>query len=454
MNRRKFLKSTGMGAAMVALPWRVDAKYERPNIVFVFSDQQHWRAMGCMDPFFDTPVQDALAEDAMLFERNFCTTPQCSPSRSSILTGWYPSKTGVMGNLNALGGDSLDQQTVGDFLQGAGYHTGYFGKWHLGDRPAASGGWSEMVRKRRDAETTENALKFIEKLPVDDKPFALFVSYVDPHDIYKFRRHTFDETSDVPLPESWRKAGFDDKPPVHLQFMTDDQGTAIHGKDKVEWKRYRDCYRAKNKIYDTELGRVLDAVKAKGNWEDTVVIVTSDHGDMDAHHKLIYKGPFMYDQMIRVPLIVRVPKRFGGVPARRITDFDVVNVDLFPTILDLCGIENEPRDGLSLAPTLTGEPRQNRRSYVVCQYYSKQKWVNPIRTIRTAEFKYNRYMPEGEELYDLKNDPNEIDNMAAGPRFADVKKELATKLDRWIIENNDPFYSLKATTRDGTPRNA
>jgi len=101
----------------------------KPNILLIFSDQQHWRAQGFQDPFFRTPHQDALAKESVVFERSFCTTPQCSPSRSSLLTGFYPSTTRVMGNVGAAGGNALTQSTIGKELQDAGYLTGYFGKW-------------------------------------------------------------------------------------------------------------------------------------------------------------------------------------------------------------------------------------------------------------------------------------------------------------------------------------
>jgi len=104
--------------------------------------------------------------------------------------------------------------------------------------------------------------------------------------------------------------------------------------------------------------------------------------------------------------------------------------------------------GASLKPLLTGGSLKPRE-YVIGQYYSKQKWVNPIRMIRTAEFKYNHYILHGEELYDLKNDPDELINLADDPGYADRKKELKGVLDRWIKENDDPFYSLHSTDRAG-----
>ncbi len=463
IDRREFIQRAGGGAAALLLGQSAvrAAQGARPNVLLLLSDQQHWRAVGFMEDFFDTPRLDALAREAFVFENMFCTTPQCSPSRSSLLSGLYPSKTGVYGN-----GGELKHRSIGALLQDAGYHTGYAGKWHLGNDPRGIAGWD---KSRAQGGSLPNPVRnfdyslpeapgldewplsnwgagFIADAGKQRKPFALVLSYTNPHDVYHYRRHEADaKTLDaVPLPRSWREGKFDGKPAIHLEFMTADQGIVMHGQDAVEWKRYRDCYREKTKLFDDNVGLVLDEVKKRGLWDDTIVVITSDHGDMDAHHKLIYKGPFMYDQMMRVPLLIRVPEKLGGAPPRRVKDLDVVNVDIMPTLLELAGAAPPPCDGISLAPTLKGKPGQQTRPFVIGQYYKKQNWTNPIRMIRTKQYKYNRYLPEGEELYDLQRDPDELHNLAEDPKHAQAKRELAAKLDRWIEENDDPFYSLKA----------
>ncbi len=454
ISRREFVKGTlAAGAAFAAGPISstpADNANARPNILLIFSDQQHWHAMGLLDPFFDTPHLDALAKESVVFENSFCTTPQCSPSRSSLLTGFYPSKTGVFGNVGAAGGERLAQETIGFELQSAGYRTGYSGKWHLGNREIATKGWDMSNLKTNDTLAESQALAFLRQSGGSAKPFALFVSIHNPHDIYHFERHHMQPTDKkVPLPESWDRETLDNKPSVQKQFMQEDQGKVIWGKDRKVWEKYRDCYRTKAALYDANVGVIIGELKKQGLWDNTVIIVTSDHGDMDANNKLIYKGPFMYEHMVRIPLMIRIPGKFRGIGARRITDMDVVNVDIAPSIRDLCGLSNIACDGISLAPLLTNSGKQSKREFVIGQYYSKQKWVNPIRMIRTRDFKFVRYIRHGEELYDLKNDPHEVKNLASDPRYANVKADLSHKLDRWIKDNNDPFYSLKTTTRSG-----
>lgn len=448
-----FMKTVGVTAAATVTGnavWGPAAagRKDKPNILLIFSDQQHWQAMGLMDPFFDTPNLDALAQESMVFERSFCTTPQCSPSRSSLMTGFYPSTTGVMGNIGAAGGNHLASQTIGKELQDAGYATGYFGKWHLGGQAVATAGWDHHDFVINDPKAESGALAFLRTKRDRKKPFALFVSINNPHDIYHFKRHKL-ENGAVPLPRSWESETFEGKPPIQLQFMEADQGKVIHGQARDEWEKYRDCYRTKTRLYDRHVGVIIDELKRQGKWDNTIVIVTSDHGDMDARHKLIFKGPFMYEQMVRIPLMILVPEKYARVAPQRVTDIDVVNVDIVPTLREFCGLPGRASHGISLAPLFSNPNNYKPRDFVISQYYSKQRWVNPIRMIRTLDFKLNRHIRWGDELYDLKNDPHELNNLAADPNYADVRQALAQKLDQWIQEHEDPFYALHVTDRAG-----
>jgi arylsulfatase len=424
-------------------------QHPHPNLLFIFSDQQHWQALGCEDPFFQTPNLDAFAADSIFFERSFCSTPQCSPSRSSLLTGFYPSHTGVMGNVGNAGGQPLRIRSIGAELQEAGYHTGYFGKWHLGSDPVATAGWDEELRKIDDPLATEMAVRFLENRSSDHKPFALFVSINDPHDIYRFAKHApGQDLSGVPLPGDWEKETFEGKPAVQRQYMEEDQGAEINGAAREEWQRYHDCYREKNRLFDAAAGRILNALDRCGDRENTAIVITSDHGDMDTHHRLIFKGPFLYEQMVRVPLMVQLPVSFDVTP-RRIKDVDVVNVDLVPSIREICGLPPRESHGRSLLPLLTGHGPYDLRKFVVTQYYSKQKWVNPIRMIRTPNYKLNRHLHRGDELYDLTKDPDELVNLADQPASAEVIADLRDKLDQWMLDHEDPFYSQPITDREG-----
>ena len=418
---------------------------KRPNLLLIFADQQHWRAVGFQDRFFQTPHLDKLAAGGTVFDQAFCNTPQCSPTRSSILTGLYPTETGVMGNIGAAGGEVLKIKTVGARLKEAGYRTGYFGKWHLGNDATGTAGWDESSLKINDAKATADAAAFIKGHDAAaGKPFALFVSINDPHDVYHFKPGAKDVSAmGIKLSRSWREETFENKPSVHKQFMTEDQGTKIWGRPQEIWEQYHDFYREKVRLYDACVGKVLAALNEAGQASNTVVIATSDHGDMDTNHKLIFKGPFMYEHMVRVPLIVRVPAGLGPAKPGR-TKFPAMHTDLAPTMLDFAGAAPIECDGESLRPLVTsGGGETPKRDFAVSQYYSKQRWVNPIRMIRTDRYKLNQYIDHGAELYDLTNDPEELTNLAADPARAKVRKELKAELDQWIRTHDDPFYSFK-----------
>ena len=436
---------------------------ERPNVVFIFSDQQHYQAVGSVDNFYDTPHLDALAEAAVVFEHSFVTTPQCSPSRSSIMTGLYPHKTGVLSNVGAAGGAELALPTIGKRLQDAGYLTGFMGKWHLGDDELANSGWDVKSggddgttadeALSPDENTTEAALSFLEKHADGDKPLFMFLMYLDPHDIYHFQNRPNRDPAryqEVVLPESWHKEDLATKPWPQRAFMEANQGQIIYGLAEEEWRYYRDYYRQKVELLDAQVGRVLAALQANGMWDNTIIVYSSDHGDMDTSHKLVFKGPFMYEHMIRVPALVRVPAGLGGVAPYVEREHDWVNVDILPTVLELVGLEAPEVDGISYGPLLTGGDQGQPREFVVTQYYGKQQWVNPIRSIRTHEFKYNLYTQFGEELYDLRNDPGEIVNLADDAAYADVKADLRSTLDTWMRDNGDAFYSYSVTEMQST----
>ena len=428
----------------------------RNNVVLIFSDQQHASAQGSVDPWFMTPSLDRFAAEAVTFTHAYCTTPQCTPSRGSILTGLFPHRTGVLGNIGAAGGNELSQPTIAHELNQAGYRVGYFGKWHLGDHKAAASGFDRRNLGHNDPRSVENALAWLADQPdsAADQPFALIVSFNQPHDVYRFDPDTaIPDEGSIALPRSWHEDDLSSKPQVQLQFLTDDQGRKIYNKPIEAYQRYRAAYRSCVRDYDHSLGLILDALRSRADWSRTGVLVFSDHGDMDAHHRLCFKGPFMYDQMVRVPLHVRLPDHMQpGVRINAVDDL-VSLVDVRATALDIAGCLPRfgQRDGLSLLPACVGDTTCTRREAVVSEYYSKQEWVNPIRMVADRRFKYVRYQKWGEELYDLQADPDEINNLAHHPDYAAARDALRERLTDWQRETGDNFESHWPTSRTGEP---
>ncbi|WP_456413590.1 sulfatase family protein, partial [Thiolapillus sp.] len=437
-----------------------DAQGERPNFLFVVSDQQHYQALGVVDGFFTTPNLDALAGQSVFFTRAFVSSPQCSPSRSSLYTGLYPHKTGVIGNTGSIDaeGNKIGQlpeslKTIGEYLKPAGYRTAYIGKWHLGEVGRHAQGYDvrhfDTFRggdNTSDSKKSELAMAFLAKMGQGKKqpPFALFLNYTDPHDVYEYGGLSKDpepiETlaRGVALPQSYYAEVFSSKPEAQSLYMERDGGRRFKDKPEDVWKSYRGFYRAKVQKYDTELGKVIQALKDTGEWERTIVIVTSDHGDMDARHHLVFKGPFAYEQVIRVPLMIRVPSRFGAAAPRK-EDAMTVNVDILPTILDFAGLPPTAGDGVSLKPLLLGTSNDSGRKEVVVEYYNKQKWVHPLRVIRSDRYKYVDHLVGMDEFYDLQQDPDEIHNLIDDPGYGQVREQLSRRLGAWIEKHSDPF---------------
>ena len=347
------------------------------------------------------------------------------------MTGLYPSKTGVLGNMGSAGGNPLSMPTIATMLQKAGYWTAYFGKWHLGKDPVGTAGWNQDFgvtgpETEDDAAVTSHALEFLANARDSEQPFALFLSYLNPHDIYQFRREHFPTpTQPMTLPPTWHHKDLSTVPWVQSQFMFEDHGKVLTNAGIQAWERYRELYREKVHLYDLELGQVLHALQNAGLWSTTLVVVTSDHGDMDTQHGLVFKGPFMYEHMVRIPLLIKIPEAQIHAQIESTLDFPTINVDLAPTLADFAGFTLPQTDGLSLKPLLTGKGASPQRDAVIGQYYSKQNWVNPIRMIRTSQYKYNIYRGHGAELYHLASDPLELQNVVDDAAACRSQKTLS-----------------------------
>jgi len=357
-----------------------------------------------------------------------------------MMTGFYPHKAGMITNWRGGTGD-LELPTFGRALQAAGYHTIYMGKWHLSSVPEAVG-WDEQRAIVGDRRVTDEARRFLSSADELEKPFALVLMYLEPHNIVRFDPESApaEDLTAVPLGESWDAAPGDRK--LHDYFMLN-YGGPLAGQPKSAFQAYHLEYRRRVKSFDDEVGEVMTALDANELTNRTAVILTSDHGEMDTHHRLVYKGPFMYDQLVRIPMIARLPEAFGGRPGP-VDHYAWVNVDLAPTLLELAGGEAVPCDGVSAVPLFRGE-QLAPRPYVISQFYSKKDWICPLRMLRTPDLKYNHYIEHGEVLYDLEQDPWETTNVAEDSSYAERKAELSQQLDAWISANEDPFPSFKAS---------
>ena len=425
----------------------------RPNILVVLTDQQRLDTIsGWINNFkTNTPAMDSFVKRGVRFSNTYCTSPVCSPSRSTLLTGKFPTEAGVPGNLGCPGGP-LDEtgDTIGNRMQALGYETVYHGKWHLGG-DIARYGFEKALECSHDASTVDEAARFYRNRDwlANKRPFFHMVSLLDPHDVY-FQMP--DGGTDETFPE-WANL-HDDlsiKPwPQHLKG-----GAEKWTAEKRAY--YREFYKGKVEKVDAQIERLVDELNCSGFGSNTFIIFTSDHGDMACEHGIPLKGPFMYDGVTKVPLVI-VPPLFGMAGSTACDpvweDFKpreetalASGADLVPTVLDLAGGEpDKTLPGRSLLPALSG--KLDEVDAVFSEWIQWGDLVSPIRMVRSKQWKYIHYIGIGEELYNLAGDPGEINNRATDETCSDILEKHRALLKVHCEKNNDDFFSLTPSNRE------
>ncbi|KPK60423.1 MAG: sulfatase [Planctomycetes bacterium SM23_32] len=482
---------------------------DRPNILLITSDQQHWNTLGCLNPEIKTPHLDRLAAEGTLFTRAYTVNPTCTPTRASMITGVYPSQHGAWSLGTKL---SEDEHTMGEDFAAAGYRTALVGKCHL--QPLAGteefpslesypvlqdlefwrdfhgpfygfehvelarnhtdeahvgqhyaiwmeenglANWRDYFRpptgnndsqKRKwlipehyhyDTWISERTKALLEQYARAGDSFLLWASFFDPHPVYLAPEpwDTMYDPAELTVPRV--TPGEHGKNPPHFQLTQQpkpdfgpwrESGHWMHGfhshvHDDAELARDIAVYYGMISLMDKHVGRILDKVDELGLAEDTLVIFTTDHGHFYGQHGLIAKGAFHYEDMIRLPFIVRWP---GRVPAGARSDALISLVDTAPTLLSVAGLP-VPRSmtGVDQSEVLLGG-RDGVRDSVIVENRHEPTSIH-AKTCVDRRYKitvyYNR--PYG-ELFDLEEDPGEINNLWDDPARAELKSELIVKL--------------------------
>ena len=452
----------------------------RPNVLFVMTDHTNAAAAAAGGPCL-TPCLDALAADGLRFGRAYTPNAICSPARASLMTGTYPSTHGVWDCTHTQRPEWVDVRGGlthwAERLAEAGYMNGYFGKWHveqsgrLGDfgwhehdtgcggvRVECEPGTESIVKTEgyRDCllaavgrqDTPEHhpafdgGIEFIRKAADGDAPFCCFISTLEPHDPYVPPPRFWDmyDPAAAPLPESLRD-DCADKPEVVRRMAQ-----VWRGLTDDDWRRVRTAYWAVVSFLDSEVGRVIEALRQAGVYEDTVIVFTSDHGDMLGAHGLATKGVGTpYEEVHNTPLIVRVP----GLRSGEDVEHRASLVDLGPTLLDLCGARPlGPCQGRSLRPVLEGtsDPADWQDAYA--EFFG-QRFVYTQRITWHGDWKYV-FSPGGvDELYNLRDDPGERRNLADNPAHRDALVDMTRRMWRKMAEIGDEslFGTHYATLR-------
>ncbi|HEV2862848.1 MAG TPA: sulfatase [Pyrinomonadaceae bacterium] len=446
-----------------AAPPCVAARARRPDIIFIITDDQRWDSLGATGhPFAKTPNIDRLAREGALFRNFFTTTPLCSPSRASFLTGRY-AHSHLVTNNDRLGLDVISHtlMTFPRRLRESGYETAFVGKWHMGLDDSRRPGFDHWVsfkgqgiyldpvlnvdgrQLQLDGHMTDllnrRALEFVSRPHA--KPFMLYLSHKALHTPYlPAKRHEslYSNARYVPPPSADEDlAG---KPvlrravePVDwttLEGVAPEPPESRRGRGTDRDSVVRDQLRTLAAV-DEGVGMLLRALKKSGRLDDTVVVFTADNGYLLGEHGQFDNKRFAYDESIRVPFLVRYPKLIA--PGTTV-DALALNVDVAPTLLALAGAEPlEAVHGRSLLPLLRGRAEGWRESFLAEYFLEKVAPRAPSwQAVRTARWKYIRYTgPEGmDELYDLAADPHEMRNLVGEPAARTALDEMKAELER------------------------
>ena len=474
ITRRQAVKSVAAASVGSAMGAAFSfAKTNRANLLFLCSDQHQTAASGCYGSNeAQTPHIDEIAADGVRFDRAYCNAPVCVPSRGSIITGLHPCRHGAKNLRDPLPNEA---RTVAHYFKDHGYVTGAIGKMHFVDETRRHGFDHRLYRADHDKRLTqaeqqafrddqyaaypadggyatglsgsastlperyfqdtfyaEESVAFLRENK--DRPFCLWSSFYMPHtplvpakqywDMYDGVTLSLPERSDRELQDGFEGHLIRSRQRGWYDQKDDDLRDAIRG------------YYGNISQTDANVGRVFDTLRELGLDKNTVVVYTSDHGEMAGAHRTWTKHN-MYEQSVSVPLIVRMPDRMEAGTAR--TQL-IEHTDLLPTLTELCGLGSPSSgiDGRSFAPLVQGgayTPREHAYSeYYFCHrsFTVDDRYVGkpPILMVRTGKWKLNYLSWARSELYDLEADPGEFNNVIDDTGNSGIVRELTAVAER------------------------
>jgi len=457
----------------------------RPNIVFILTDNQGAWQLGCYgNPDFQTPNIDRMAREGVRFTQAFANNAVCSPTRATYLTGLTPSQHGVHRYLSAgrlqIGPQAkytLEEfTTLPEVLHKNGYVCGLSGKWHLGDnhnppdgfsfwvtkkhghslgflnQPVIEGGKTNIIAKHQTEYWTDRGIEFIEAQTRSrasgqaKKPFFLYLAYNGPYSLSGAMREK--------VPSPWSD------PYVNHPLPSFPRPKKIHPWQRNQHDLIGDVQVGRNlagqvTAVDAGVGRILDTLKRLKIDDNTLVIYAADQGAVAGHAGFWGMGDHTRplhgrDGTMHIPMIFRWPDK---IAANRTEDRIVTNYDFMPSVLSLLGYEMPTKPvkspGRDFSPTLTGKALKQWQDEVFYEFEN-------VRSIRTRDWKYVERLGENPpiELYDLRKDPDELNNLADAPEHTPLRAGLKRRLHAWFFRYSDPKWDLwrggKSKSRIGT----
>ncbi|MBI1388724.1 MAG: sulfatase-like hydrolase/transferase [bacterium] len=446
LSRRSFMAGSAAALASAAMQSASGSTGDPapPNVLLIFPDQLRAQALGCMgNPDVKTPHIDRLASEGVLFRQTFANTPVCCPGRACMMTGRYASSHGLIANDLRL---RESETTMAELFAGHGYATGFIGKWHLDGGPREPGFVPPGPRRQgfqfwaahecshahfknhyfRDDDTpipiegfepktwTDLAIEFIETNR--QRPFFLTLTMGPPHDPYGAPKEyeALYDPAPLTLRPNWREG--------------------VNGGSRQNLAKY---YAAITAI-DDQIGRLMDRLKLLGLDENTIILFTSDHGDMLGSHGMrLKRKPF--EESIRIPGIMRHP---ASIDSNRATDALFSHVDFAPTLLSMCGLQPPASmQGSDLSSAVRNDSAISPDSvfFQIFGPYDPGQVENGWRGVRTDQYMYARFEDRPWLLFDLDADPYEMNNLVENAQHKQIVDDMDRRLQDWMKRTGDSW---------------
>jgi arylsulfatase A-like enzyme len=454
-------------------PLQLHAADKQPNIVFILVDDLRYDDLGCNGhPFSKTPNVDRLAAEGLNFTNAFATTPLCSPSRASFLTGLHMYRHGIIDNTDrSVASHKLDTFPIR--LHDAGYKTAYVGKWHMGNDDSPRPGFDRWACMKGQGDSndagfnvdgqqvkttgyvtdavTKYSVDFIRENKAADGPLFLYVSHkaLHPQTQQGPDGKLSDPSADNFIPADRHKALYEKdelprranyaKPPVGKPALLQ----SIEGLKPLGPETVSSDSSIRNRLrmlaaVDESTGSIIDALRETGRLDDTLIIFTGDHGYFYGEHGLSTERRLAYEEAIRIPLVMRYPK-IKNTPRK--VENTVLSLDIAPTVLQLGrGVMPAKLHGLSLVPLLENKGEFPATRDVLIQYHTDTVFPRVrnmgYAAIRTDRWKYIHYkeLTDADELYDLHSDPYEMANLISDPKAAETLADMKKRLAKAVAE--------------------
>jgi arylsulfatase A-like enzyme len=462
-------------------------KTKKPNVLILMFDDMRFDSFSYRGGDVHTPNIDQLANESVQFNYAMTTTGLCSPSRAAFFTGRWGHTTGLDDNVELYHSrlDSLATSEGGLIKRAAdaGYMVGYVGKWHLGAKgPSLRGaefvtGKSETVPRKlkprvpRDrkqgikhyqaggldegnekhqyyktltgtyddthaAEKVRNGQKMLRKASTDKRPFFGVISFNQPHPAYQVPEPyaSMYSPESIELPKNFGSKR------INKPMAQDENWWPWHDvshMSELDWRKSRAHYYGAIALVDRAVGEIIDTAKALGIYDDLHIVLVGDQGSMIGEHDLFDKGPYAYDELMRIPLLIRQPNLPSKVINRHVSLIDVA-----PTLSELMSL---PEDGAVHGRSLT--PLMQKGDSAISDDLDMSlyayEWYNGawfgVRALRNKDYKFVWYPSDDtDELYDLAKDPFELNNLAQNPKYRTIALNMADKLESELLRVEDP----------------